>query len=244
MDPGRRNPVDAIYLDFQKAFDYVPHKHLIRKFATYGVTGKILYWIKTLLMDRKQRVCVEGSLSNWEDVLSGIPQGSVLSPTLFVVFINDMPDVVTSISNMFADDAKVFRQIKTSVDTATLQNDLNHLTDWSRKWQMVFNINKCKRLHIGPTNHNNKYTIAGIGQVQSDQERDLGIIVDNKLKFHIGFSILGIIKKSFENLDEHTVPILYKTLIRPKLEYGNIIWGPTTAGINIRLTESITEQLD
>ena len=94
-----------------------------------------------------------------------------------------------------------------------------------KKWQMNFNVNKCKRFHIGQTNHHNKYTIAGIDLVESDQERDLGIIVDNKLKFHIqtahivnkGFSILGIIKKSFENLDEHTVPILYKTLVRPIL---------------------------
>ena len=225
--------MDVIYLDFQKAFDSVPHKQLIRKLAAYGVTGKILRWIKTFLTDRKQSVCVEASLSNWEDVLSGIPQGSVLCPTLFFVFINDMPDEITSLSKMFADDAKVFRQIETHVDTATLQNDLDHLTDWSKKWQMNFNVNKCKRFHIGQTNPHNKYTIAGIDLVESDQEHDLGIIVDNKLKFHIqtahiinkGLSILGIIKKSFENLDKHTVPILYKTLVRPILEYGNIIWG-------------------
>ena len=228
------NPVDAIYLDFQKAFDSVPHHRLIRKLAAYGVTGKILRWIETYLTDRKQRVCVEGSLSNWEDVLSGIPQGSVLGPTLFVMFINDMPDAITSLSKMFADDAKVFRQIENRADIATLQKDLDHLTDWSLKWQMNFNIKKCKRLHIGQTNPHNRYTIAGIDLDESDQERDLGIIVDNKLKFHIqtahivnkGFNILGIIKKSFENLDEHTVPILYKTLVRPILEYGNIIWGP------------------
>ena len=116
--------MDAIYLDFQKAFDSVPHKRLIRKLAAYGVTVKILRWIETFFTDRKQRVCVKSSLSNWEDVLS--------SPTLFVMFINNMPDVITSLSKMFADDAKVFRQIETSVDTATLQNDLDHLTDWSK----------------------------------------------------------------------------------------------------------------
>ena len=103
---------------------------------------------------------------------------------------------------------------------------------------MNFNVNKCKRLHIGPTNPHNKYTIAGIDLVESDQERDLGIIVDNKLKFHIqiahivnkGFSILCIIKKSFENLDKHTVPILYTTLVRRILEYGNTIWRPHYSG--------------
>ena len=153
---------------------------------------------------------------------------------------------------MFADDAKMFRLIESSADTTTLQNDLDHLIDWSRKWEMDFNVNKCKRPHIGPTNLHNNYTMAGIDLVESDQEPDMGIIVDNKLKFHIqtahivnkGFSILGIIKKSFENLDEHTVTMLYKTLVSPILLYGNIIWGHTTATINIRLTDSSTEQLD
>ena len=146
----------------------------------------------------------------------------------------------------------MFRHIETSADTATLQNDLDHITDGSLKWQMNFNVIKCQHLHSGPTNSHNNYTIAGIDLVESDQERDLGIIVDNKLKFHIhtahivnkGFSILGIIKKSFENLDEHTVPILYKTLVHPILEYENIIWGHTTAAITISLTNSSTEQLD
>ena len=90
-----------------RRLDSAPHERLIRKLAAYGVTGKILRWIETFLTDIKQRVYVEGSLSNWEDVLSGIPQGSVLGPTLFVVFINDMPDEITNLSKMFADDAKV-----------------------------------------------------------------------------------------------------------------------------------------
>ena len=101
--------------------------------------------------------------------LSGIPQGSVLGPTLFVMFINDMPDAITSLSTMFADDAKVFRQIENRADIATLQKDLDHLTDWSLKWQMNFNIKKCKRLHIGQTNPHNSYTIAGIDLDESDQ---------------------------------------------------------------------------
>ena len=179
MDPNRRGrkPDYAIYLAFQKAFDCVPH--LIRNLATYGVTGKIIRLIETFLTDITKIVCVEGSLSNWEDVLSGILQGSVLHPTLFVVFINYMPDAITSISMMFADDAIVFRHIETRADTATLQKDIDHLTDWSLKWQMNFNVNKCKRLHIRPTNPN--YTTAGTELDESDQERDLCIIVDNKL---------------------------------------------------------------
>ena len=121
-----------------------------------------------------------------------------------VVFINVMPDAITSLSKMFAVDAKVFRQIETSVDTATLENDLDHLTDWFLKWQMNFNVNKCKRLHIGPTNpHNTTTTPLQVLSWMRAIKNDLGIIVDNKFKFHIqtthivnkGFSILGVIKK-------------------------------------------------
>ena len=91
----------------------------------------------------------------------------MLGPTLFVVFINDMPDVISSLSKMFTDDAKVFRPIESNADTATLQNDLDHLTDWSLKWQMNFNVNKCKSPHWANKPHNN-YTIAGIDLVKSD----------------------------------------------------------------------------
>ena len=139
---------------------------------------------------------------------------------------------------MFADDVKVFRQIETSADRAILQNDLDHLTDWSLKWQINFNVNKCKSLHIGQTNPNNNYTIAGIDLVESDQERDLGIIVNTKLKFHKptvhivnkGFSILGIIKKSLKTWTSTLFQILYKTLVHPILEYGNIIWRSHYSG--------------
>ena len=89
-------PIDVIYLDFKKAFDTVPHQRLLRKLKVYDVTGKFLEWIRDFLSGRRQRVIVNGKLSSWEDILSGIPQGSVLGPILFVIFINDLPDVVTS----------------------------------------------------------------------------------------------------------------------------------------------------
>ena len=106
--------VDVIYTDFSKAFDSVPHVRLSKKLEALGIGGKILEWIKGFLKDRKQQVKVDGVVSEWKEVISGIPQGSVLGPTLFVMFINDMPDVTESICKLFADDAKLFGQVHLS----------------------------------------------------------------------------------------------------------------------------------
>ena len=103
--------VDTVYLDFSKAFDTVPHRHLIGKLEAYGIDGSLLSWISSFLMGRTQKVSVNGSLSSSKPVLSGIPQGSVLGPLLFVIYINDLPDKLCSSSLMFADNTKVFREI-------------------------------------------------------------------------------------------------------------------------------------
>ena len=104
--------IDIIHTDFAKAFDSVPHQRLLEKVRNFGITGNVHNWVKSFLSGRKQRVCVEAELSSWAGVKSGIPQGSVLGPTLFVIFINDMPDIVRSVCLLFADDAKIFRSIK------------------------------------------------------------------------------------------------------------------------------------
>ena len=125
LDTGA--PLDVIYLDFKKAFDSVPHKRLLSKLDAYGIGGLIKEWIKSFLVNRKQRVTVNGIMSSWSEVLSGIPQGSVLGPILFVIFINDLPDAVTSTTNIFADYTKLFRAIRGSEDREKLQNYLNQL---------------------------------------------------------------------------------------------------------------------
>ena len=105
LDEGE--DVDVIYLDFKKAFDKVPHRRLLAKLQSYGIQGKVLDWIQEFLTERKQRVVINGSESEWSDVTSGIPLGSVIEPTLFLVYINDMPDVIDVLIKLFADDAKV-----------------------------------------------------------------------------------------------------------------------------------------
>ncbi|KAI8500844.1 hypothetical protein Bbelb_216620 [Branchiostoma belcheri] len=228
------NPVDVIYLDFKKAFDTVPHKRLISKMERYGVGGNVCAWIEDFLSNRKQRVVVNNQSSSWKDVKSGIPQGSVLGPILFVIYINDLPESVSCAVKIFADDSKLYGNVKQSNSIEAIQGDLNEVDKWSKLWQLQFNVGKCKVLHLGRSNGKAEYTLGGQKIMETEEEKDLGVIVDNKLTFHShtaraankGNQLLGLIKRSFYNLDEHTIPILYKTMVRPHLEYGNVIWGP------------------
>ena len=132
--------VDVIYTDFSKAFDSVPHQRLLNKLKEIGIVGNTLNWIKGFLSKRSQQVRVEENFSAWKDVTSGIPQGSVLGPILFVIFINEMPDMVESKCQLFADDAKLFRNVNVREDynTSILQRDLDSLSVWSDKWQLPF----------------------------------------------------------------------------------------------------------
>ena len=141
------SPVDIIYLDFQKAFDKVPHQRLLLKLKAHCIGDSITDWIEQWLTDRRQRVVVDGEGSNWKSVLSGVPQGSVLGPILFLIYINDLDASITSNVLKFADDTKLFRKVNTDGGKKNLQNDLHRLVKWSDKWQMLFNFGKCKCLH-------------------------------------------------------------------------------------------------
>ena len=118
MDDG--SPVDVIYLDFQKAFDKVPHQRLILKLKSHGMGNSIINWIEQWLTDRRHRVVVDGEVSNWKSVLSGVPQGSVLGPILFLVYINDLEEGVTGNILKFADDTKLFTKTKEIGDKKNL----------------------------------------------------------------------------------------------------------------------------
>ena len=123
--------VDTIYLDFSKAFDSVPHARLIAQLESYGITGKVISWITGFLNNRKQAVCVNGTVSKWAKVMSGVPQGSVLGPVLFTIYINSLPDSVTNHIKLFADDSKLWAPVKTIEDCEALQNDITQLHEWA-----------------------------------------------------------------------------------------------------------------
>ena len=174
----------VIYTDFSKAFDSVAHERLLRKLESIGIRGNLLKWIRSFLNGRTQCVNVDGVRSNWKKVISGIPQGSVLGPLLFVIFINDLPDEVKfGICKLFADDCKLYGVVNDSENK--LQTDLSNLEKWSKKWQLPFNESKCKVMHFGLKNQHQSYQLNDQTLIPSDKEKDLGVFVDDTLKFHI-----------------------------------------------------------
>ena len=174
---------DAIYFDFAKAFDTVPHKRLILKLQQAGTHGLVLEWIRSFLENRRQRVILGNTVSSWRTVTSGVPQGSILGPVLFLIYVNDLPDIVHSTAKMFADDTKVYRQIQNWKDAQELQ-DLIKLASWSKQWLLDFNAIKCMVMSI---RNSLKYTYTLNGHVLNSEEsqRDLGVTKSNDLKPHL-----------------------------------------------------------
>eukprot|EP00794_Sanderia_malayensis_P011225 gene11225-12404_t len=227
--------LDIVYMDFAKAFDKVPHERLVRKRKGLGVTGSVINWIYSFLSGRRQKVVVDGEESTWSDVVSGVPQGSVLGPTLFVCYINDLPEVIHTTVKIFADDTKVFTDVSTEGGIIELQEDIQRLQDWAKKWQLTYNIDKCKVMHIGLKNPKNDYVMVRDGEEikleSTVLEKDLGVNVDDKLKFdrHTEIQVnkankmLGMIRRAYTYLDADSMNTLYKSIIRPLLEYGHVI---------------------
>ncbi len=229
--------VDTIYFDFAKAFDTVPHRRLLKKLKSYGIGGKILTWIKAFLNDRVQVVKVNGTESYLEKVLSGIPQGSVLGPILFVIYINDLPDVINSDAFLFADDTKIFSRIKTIEDAINLQNDISTMEQWSKEWLLEFHPDKCHVLTLGKHQniaHAHPYSLNNHELDHVFEEKDLGVIIDCDLRFeeHIATkvkkanSIVGLIRRSFSYLDAKLLKLLFTAFVRPHLEYAQAVWAP------------------
>ena len=141
IDSGLRTGVEIF--DFLKTFHLVPHLRLLSKIESYGVRGSTLRWIKSFLTNRRQRVMINGSLSSWEPMTSGVPQETVLGPLLFLLYINDITKDISSEIRLFADDCILYRQIVSNTDSVKLQDDINKLYSWSLIWQMSFNTKKC-----------------------------------------------------------------------------------------------------
>ena len=142
LDEG--SGIDVIYLDYAKAFDTVPHRRLMTKLHAYGIGWSLLLWIEEFLTNRRQKVSVRGTDSEAE-CITGVPQGFVLGPLLFVLFINDLPNHINSDISMFADDTQVHRRINDDTDKLQLKDDLDRLHNWSDKWLLRFNAKKCKK---------------------------------------------------------------------------------------------------
>ena len=241
--------IDIIYTDFEKAFDKVPHQRLISKLSSYGLNDVTIAWIKSFLVSRLQFVKINGHTSDLRPVLSGIPQGSVLGPLLFVIFINDLPLQCNDLGNLFlfADDSKIYKHIKTASDFEMLNKYCKHVFDWCEAWLMKLNISKCKILSISHNTsnivkYNYGFDIPNHNYVSLDHEvsiKDLGVLMDSKLSFeehiydriNMANKMLGIIKRNFMNLDINSFILLYKGLVRCHLEYAVSVWNPHRLGL-------------
>jgi hypothetical protein len=242
--PGQRNQIftdsstGLILLDFSKAFDKVSHRLLHQKLHHYGVRGQALGWIKSFLAGRTQRVVCEGTQSSECDVASGVPQGTVLGPLLFLLYINDMPDVVSSSqTRLFADDALVYRIIDQQQDSAKLQKDLDALQKWEHKWKMEFNPDKCEVLRISMKRKNiidANYNIHGQQLKIVNQAKYLGVTLDSTLSFNAHINNIckkanatrAFVHRNTKHCPRQVKVAAYNTLVRPILEYCAPIWDP------------------
>ena len=255
VDEG--HSIDIIYLDFAKAFDKVPHLRLLNKLEGHGISGKVLNWIQNWLTNRQQRVVLNGNVSEWLPVKSGVPQGSVLGPTCFVIFINDLDEVLNLVDGFvykFADDTKYGRTVRSEEDQMCMQNNINNLLNWADRWQMSFNELKCKIMHIGKNNPQYSYYMGGYapgGTVLKvvQEEKDLGVMISNSLKPYAqcakaaktANSVLGQMSRSFHYRDKDTWIRLYKIFVRPHLELCVQAWCPWYVK-DIELLESIQKR--
>ena len=237
LDKGGQ--VDIIFLDFSKAFDCISHSLLLHKLqAMFGFDGRLLTWVKNYLSDRYQRVVIENSSSDWLPVHSGVPQGSILGPLLFLLFINDLPTVATNcFTALFADDSKCFKEISSENDCLLLQADIDNMYRWSESWQMKFNPSKCKVLSV--TRRFNPvvfdYRISGSSLEHVGVFKDLGVVIDKTLSFssHINELVMkcnkvcGFIKRSVGfNAPVEVKVQLFKSLCLPLLDYCSPVWSP------------------
>ena len=242
-----RIQTDAILLDFQKAFDKVPHQRLLYKLAYYGISPQAHNWVQSFLTNRTQQVLLEGNMSSPINVTSGVPQGSVLGPLLFLIYINDLPDYIQNNSTvkMFADDTIMYHSITNQQDTNALQEDLDALQRWESDWLMHFHPQKCQTMHI--TNKRNiiqsTYTIHNHNLQSTNTAKYLGIHIDSTLKWntHINKTAQRANTTSaFLHRNIRTCPrkikhLAYTTLVRPILEYASIIWDPHTKSNTLKL---------
>ena len=234
VDSGK--PADVFYLDFAKAFDKVPHQRLLKKMASKGIDGGIFRWIKSWLKDRIQTVVVNGSESRPSDVKSGVPQGSVLGPPLFDIFIDDLDECAAELEIIikFADDTKGLKEINSPEDREKLQGALDHLERWAEKWGMKFNIPKCKIMHVGPRNPGYTYTMSGQQLVEVEEEKDIGVTVHRSLKpakhckkvAGIAGGVLQQLVRNFHYRDRYVFKKLYIQYVRPHLEFASPAWNP------------------
>ena len=230
----------AVFLDISRAFDRVWHAGLLYKLEKIGLEGEVLNILSSFLADREQRVVIDGISSDWAQIEAGVPQGSILGPLLFLVYINDITEVISSDLRIFADDTFIFR-IADQSSTRILNLDLQKITNWAHQWKMLFNPDISKQAveiifsnKIKPSTHD-PLVFNGIPVKLVEETKHLGMILDNKLSFfsHINDKIakakrgLGTMKQLKNWISYSVLENVYKLYVRPYLDYGDIVYHTT-----------------
>jgi len=239
FDASPTQEVRAVFLDISRAFDRVWHEGLLYKLKQIGLEGDMINILCSFLSDRKQRVVMDGKLSNWADTEAGVPQGSILGPILFLVYINDLIECVDSQIRIFADDTFLFRVVNSNENSTTkLNEDLEKVKQWAHKWKMVFNPDITKQAvevifsRKQTPSQFDPLVFNGIPVKQVEETKHLGMILDSKLNFkkHILDKLakanqgLGVMKQLCKWVPRRTLDQIYKLFIRPHLDYADIVY--------------------
>ena len=232
----KQKDVRLVFCDISKAFDRVWHPGLLSKLSKVGIVGKLLLWFQNYLSDRSQRVVVNGQESSWGSITAGVPQGSVLGPLLFLIYINDITDVVEhSQVRLFADDTILYLFVDNPATTAeALNEDLRHITEWADNWLIKFSPSKTKSMRLSRKHKlaSPPLTMGGTILEEVKSHKHLGVTLSNDLSWnsHIEDIVakasqsLDVLNALKYKLDRVTLDKLYKSFIRSKLEYANITW--------------------
>ena len=230
LDLGQQS--DLLLLDFAK----VPHRQLLNKLDFYGIRGNLKTWLEQWLTTRHQRVLVNGVSSSAIPVRSGVSQGTVLGPLMFLLYINDIGENIKAQIGLFADDAVLYGVIKDCYDAKSLQQDLNTLVHWADTWQMSFNAKKCTILRVSCSKSpvEFQYNIHGEPLQAVDHSKYLGVELSSDLNWDVHTAgiigkanrSLSFIRRDLNKCPENVKERAYLALVRPQLEYASCTWDP------------------
>lgn len=243
--------VDCIFLDFRKAFDLVAHNLLLQKLSKLNIPTSLLSWIEAYLAERRQCVVIDGVSSESVGVTSGVPQGSVLGPLLFLIFINDLTSNISSIIRLYADDCCIYRNISSEADAISLQHDLNSVFSWCNNWNMALNISKCNLVRFTKKKQflQTDYFLGSTELSAVSTYKYLGVFFSTDLSWntHVNYisakasRTLNFLRRNFKDAPLTLKETLYMSTVRPILEYASAVWDPHTK-LNIEELERVQKR--